>query len=88
MRKISHREANQAEEKNVNFGFVGSIGARSARTGLIGDWKSPPATRFYVISSKDMQINVLINNRLYRGLATGRVSVVMRIISERFQTIN
>lgn len=31
----------------------------------------PTATRFYVISSKDMQINVLINNRLYRWLATG-----------------
>lgn len=27
----------------------------------------PAATRFYVISSKDMQINMLINNRLYCG---------------------
>lgn len=50
------------EKKNVNFDD-------HRESEMEND---PPATRFYVISTKDMQINVLINNRLYRRPATGR----------------
>lgn len=61
--------------KNVNF----DQRECEIRAAVI-EGKVPAATRFYVISSKDMQINVLINNRLERAEpATGP-----RIMRRRF----
>jgi hypothetical protein len=61
---VETKNYGQRERENVNF-FDDHRRERETES-------DPPATRFYVISAKDMQINVLINNRFDRRLATGR----------------